>query len=127
MTSSASATTCAGISILRAFAVLRLMTNSNFVDCTTGKLAGSQAEIFGLLLLESTNCNSEIIPEFKKSGAWRAFGRQQPRYMKRTDWLAGVAVRTAPCSARFPGNRECYREFSLKLNFGQPETQDVGV
>jgi hypothetical protein len=40
ITSSASASNLSGISRPRAFAVLRLITNSNFVDCWTGKLAG---------------------------------------------------------------------------------------
>ena len=40
ITSSASASTCGGNSMPSAFAVLRLTTNSNFADCTTGKSAG---------------------------------------------------------------------------------------
>src|SRR5262249_50876355 len=39
ITSSAMATRVAGTSIFRAFAVLRFMTNSNRVDCTTGRSA----------------------------------------------------------------------------------------
>src|SRR5262249_46556806 len=40
ITSSASASNFAGISIPRAFAVLRLTTSSNLVGCCTGKSAG---------------------------------------------------------------------------------------
>jgi hypothetical protein len=40
ITSSASASSFGGISRPRALAVLRLMTNSNFVHCMTGKSAG---------------------------------------------------------------------------------------
>jgi hypothetical protein len=40
ITSSASASSLSGISRPSAFAVLRLITNSNFVDCWTGKSAG---------------------------------------------------------------------------------------
>src|SRR5262249_57788049 len=40
ITSSASASSLSGISRWRAFAVVRLITNSNLVGCTTGRLAG---------------------------------------------------------------------------------------
>src|SRR4051812_20582707 len=40
ITSSASAKSLSGTVKLRAFAVLRLMMNSNLVDCKTGRLAG---------------------------------------------------------------------------------------
>src|SRR5262249_21456820 len=40
ITSSASASSRSGTSMPSAFAVLRLITNSNFVDCWTGKSAG---------------------------------------------------------------------------------------
>jgi hypothetical protein len=40
ITSSASASNLSGISRPSAFAVLRLITNSNFVDCWTGRSAG---------------------------------------------------------------------------------------
>jgi len=40
MTSSASASNVAGTSTASAFAVLRLMTNSNLFDCMTGRSLG---------------------------------------------------------------------------------------
>src|SRR5262249_55076368 len=40
ITSSARASSLSGIAIPSVFAVLRLITNWNFIDCTTGKSAG---------------------------------------------------------------------------------------
>jgi len=46
--------------------------------------------------------------------------------MKRLDLVAGAAVQIAPCSARFPANRELYRDFCKIAASGVPETVNNG-
>jgi hypothetical protein len=55
ITSSARASSLSGTSRPSAFAVLRLITNSNFVDCWTGKSAGPLAVAAGFLRSQTSD------------------------------------------------------------------------
>jgi hypothetical protein len=54
----------------------------------------------------------------QRRASWRYCGEN----LSRPDWLAGDAVQIVPCSARFPCNREFYREFCKIAASGAPET-----
>src|SRR5262245_26192870 len=61
----------------------RILRNSGILQ-----IAGGDFQLAATL--RTRICNSEKIAEFKKAPRWRASGRQQPKYIKRSDWLAGA-------------------------------------
>src|SRR5439155_23315373 len=64
-TSSASTRRCGGIVIHRAFAVLRLMTNSNFIGCSIGKSDGLYTyRILSTLVASRRKRSGRIGPEY---------------------------------------------------------------